>query len=1655
MERIVDQHVVQCYENTTPLSSCSVESDREKSKSLLSSGKAISFFIYVLILALLPQITSAQPCSWFGSSGIGGTTALSPRCNITDQISVGSGTFTYANLVRGARYEISTCGSPFDTQLSIYSGNSGGWPFQAGNNDNGPFCSGLNASVDYTAVSSFARNNEGTHLIVVNRFNCQGHDFTGQSALLRYRQIPPVINSSNATMCAGSTRTLSADQFYGNWAGYGTCDQLTFSSYGLNTTGGAIQSSAGVNGSTFYTTSAPAAWSSGYYSNETFGRNEDLSLYFRYFNSTNTNMMIGWYGNSVGGSYPDMLYAFYFHPSGLQIYEDGNFRGNFTMPGGFTGNIWWECRLDIKAAGCTYYMRRLGAITWQLMYSSGYSSESGIRVGWTQHSGTTNVEGIRVTGPGYGYGSGSCNTYSAGLDWAGNTFSGWALGGNHTLSFVTSAPSPMGSGNTTVQINPNDNAWNDFAYYNSTYTRLANEEITFKYYNGANVWNMIGWHGTDRMSTGNYYENMVHALYFAGDNGFHIYEDGNFRTSFTPPGGASLNTWWEGRIVLKTAGADYYLRRLGSCTWTLVYSGSYSSETNLRAGWTSYGTGTAYIDDIQVQGSTALTTTVLYGQSECTASQSINVNPAPVVSLISNAASACQGTPVTFTACSYTGTFTTVNYTFRLGGTAVLQSGASNTYVSTSNAATSSPGTYNIDVVATSSSGCSRSSNFVTLVVNANPTTSITCSNCISGNIFCFGPGYTATLNANASAGCGSILSYQWYFNGSPVPGGGAQYIASSPGNYQVVVTNNCVPNCSTTSAVFTLVQNPQITVNAGTDRTLCPVPPGNSTTLGGSPTASGGTPGYSYAWSPSTALNSTSSANPTVTNLTTTTNYTVTVTDSRGCTASDNVLVQVVDVTPPSISCVQSSVSVNDNPGVCYATFTPAQPSFSDNCSTPTLTWTLSGATTASSSASGINYVGTRNFNTGVTTVTYTVRDQSNNSATCSYTVTAIDNQNPSLTCPANITQNNDPNVCGAVVTFSGSASDNCPGLTGTFIQGYPSGSTFPVGTTTNIFRVTDASGNTAQCSFTVTVNDVQAPTITCPANITQSTDAGTCSGTVNYTVSASDNCPGVSTTLISGLASGSSFPPGFTTVQWRATDAKGNTSSCSFTVFIADQVPPTITCPSNITTFNSIGFCGANVSYGAPTASDNCGSVTIAQTGGLASGSFFPVGTTTNVFRATDQQGNTQTCSFTVTVIDNKPPTALCKNITVNLSTAGSATIVASDVNNGSYDECGVASLSVNTSSFGCANVGNNTVTLTVTDVNGNTSTCNAIVTVRDVTNPVAVCRNVTVSLSSAFPGTASIVAQVPAGTPANNINNGTSDACGFTLSLSRTSFTCADAFAVSGLQTVTMTATDPSGNTGTCTATVRVNDVTNPTALCKNITIQLDAAGNKIIAHNATDNGSFDNCSVSYSLSKTSYNCTNVGSNNVTLTVTDPTGNTASCNSTVTVQDVTPPNAVCKNITVDLSATGTATTAHNAINNGSTDACGIASFVSSKTSWNCSNVGNNTVTLTVTDVNGNSSTCSGIVTVRDVTPPNAICQNITVQLDASGNVSITAAQVNNGSNDACGVASLAVFPTGFDCSKVGSQQAVLTVTDVNGNQNTCVANVEVQDLVPPVAV
>src|SRR5439155_9727443 len=108
--------------------------------------------------------------------------------------------------------------------------------------------------------------------------------------------------------------------------------------------------------------------------------------------------------------------------------------------------------------------------------------------------------------------------------------------------------------------------------------------------------------------------------------------------------------------------------------------------------------------------------------------------------------------------------------------------------------------------------------------------------------------------------------------------------------------------------------------------------------------------------------------------------------------------------------------------------------------------------------------------------------------------------------------TQANDPGQCSATLDpGNATATDGCgvESVIGTRSDGQPLDAPYPVGTTTITWIATDQSDNTASCTQTVTVNDAERPTITCPANITTSNDPGQCSANVNPgTATATDNC-------------------------------------------------------------------------------------------------------------------------------------------------------------------------------------------------------------------------------------------------------------------------------------------------------------------------------------------------------------------------------------------------------------------------------------------------------------------------------------------------------------------------------------------------------------------
>lgn len=209
---------------------------------------------------------------------------------------------------------------------------------------------------------------------------------------------------------------------------------------------------------------------------------------------------------------------------------------------------------------------------------------------------------------------------------------------------------------------------------------------------------------------------------------------------------------------------------------------------------------------------------------------------------------------------------------------------------------------------------------------------------------------------------------------------------------------------------------------------------------------------------------------------------------------------------------------------------------------------------------------------------------DASGNQATCSFTITVQDLQLPTIQCSADISVNTDPEECTAVVTFNAilaGGADNCPGFSIAQTGGLVSGSAFPLGINTVQYRVTDASGNTATCSFIIEVRDLENPVVVCPNPITTTNDLGQCSAVVNYDVTFSDNCTGASISQTGGLASGANFPVGVTTNSFLVTDGAANSAFCSFTVTVTDAELPEILCPADISVSADMGQCSTVVTF------------------------------------------------------------------------------------------------------------------------------------------------------------------------------------------------------------------------------------------------------------------------------------------------------------------------------------------------------------------------------------------------------------------------------------------------------------------------------------------
>ena len=343
-----------------------------------------------------------------------------------------------------------------------------------------------------------------------------------------------------------------------------------------------------------------------------------------------------------------------------------------------------------------------------------------------------------------------------------------------------------------------------------------------------------------------------------------------------------------------------------------------------------------------------------------------------------------------------------------------------------------------------------------------------------------------------------------------------------------------------------------------------------------------------------------------------------LTIEDIAGNSNTCTYNLTVEDQTDPQVNCSSNiSLPIDIN---CQAVLTDytTMGSIVDNCSS------LSQLTVTQNPPAGTLI----NSNTQII---INAVDQAGNSASCSFFALIIDNISPTINCPSNVNATTTSGCDYLIPDLSSQVTynDNC--LVGISVYQNPAIGTPVSGITSVLVTVFDQSGNSASCSSLITPIDTEVPVINCP-NPAPVNNGANCTHTLgNYTTTALvvDNCSNY--TIVQTPAVGTTLQTGSHVIQLDVIDIGGNIGQCSFVLDINENVPPTITCPNDIT------GCDPVVNFTDPLFSDNCFAfITQTDASGLISGDEFPIGTTTLSYIVEDSSSNTASCSFTIQVLD-----------------------------------------------------------------------------------------------------------------------------------------------------------------------------------------------------------------------------------------------------------------------------------------------------------------------------------------------------------------------------------------------------------------------------------
>jgi len=672
--------------------------------------------------------------------------------------------------------------------------------------------------------------------------------------------------------------------------------------------------------------------------------------------------------------------------------------------------------------------------------------------------------------------------------------------------------------------------------------------------------------------------------------------------------------------------------------------------------------------------------------------------------------------------------------------------------------------------------------------------------------------------------------------------------------------------------------------------------------------------------------------------------NRTWTATDNCGNSSTCLQFIVVKDFSNPAIFCpvnvtiACSASTLPGNTGVATAT---------DNCSiAPGISYT--DVITVSPTCAQ-NYAISR---------TWKATDECGNSVNCIQSITVTDIVVPSVTCPVNVTISCTASTLPAN-TGTATGADNCSTAVITSTDIVVAGACPQESIITRKWKAMDACGNSSTCNQIITVKDLVAPTVSCPANVTIQCTASTLPANTG-TATATDNCSTLGITSTDVIVIGSCPQRKTITRTWKATDACGNLSTCNQIITVDDTSPPTVTCPANVTI-----DCAASTSpenTGSPSATDNCSTFGITSTDVIVTGICPQEKVITRTWKATDACGNFNTCNQIITIHDSTAPAMSCPpNVTIECT---ANTLPANTGSSTATDNCSTFGITFTdvTVAGGCPQEKIINRTWKATDACNNFNTCLQVITIDDSTAPSVTCPvNVTIQCtSSTLPATTGSATAI--------------DNCS-TLNITFTDVILPGDCPQERTIIRNWKATDACGNLSSCNQTITVDDSTSPQTSCPaNITIECTASTLPANTGSAT---ATDNCSTFLITSTdvvTAGACPQEKTIIRTWKTTDACGNTSICNQIITVDDSTPPLITCpSDVTVECVSstlpeqTGAATGTDNC------DAVPVINYTDITMSGPSLHGYSINRTWKVMDACGNSSTCLQHVTVDNPLDPS----------------------------------------------------------------------------------